>query len=170
MTGDQLRQLLNGTRFGDGFPQRLVEQLAGHARVGKYAPGTVLFRERDVVHELHLVTAGRVALEMQVPGRGAVRLLTVGRDELLAWSAFLRGGRMTATAIVLEPTQSVILDALQLRIACEQNHELGYHVLWQLAQGLSERLVNTRLQLLDLFASPGTAQTPSHVPSTRDGG
>ena len=160
MTGDQLKQLLNGTRFGDGFSPELLEHVAGHARPGEYPAGTVLFREGEVVHELHIVTAGRVALEMRVPGRGSVRLLTVGRDELLAWSAFLHGGRMTATAIVLEPTQTVILDAKRLREACEQNHELGYRVLWQLAQGLSERLVNTRLQFLDLFAAPGTAVNP----------
>ena len=170
MTGDQLRQLLSGTRFSESFPQQLLEQLAGYARPGDFLPGMILFREGEIVHELHLVTAGLVTLEMLVPGRGAVRLLTVGRDELLAWSAFLRGGRMTATAVVLEPTKSVILDARQLRSACEQNHELGYHVLWQLAQGLSERLVNTRLQLLDLFSVPSEAQTPPPVRTTREGG
>ena len=169
MTGDQLQQLLNGTRFGDGFSPELLEHLAGHARPGDFPPGMILFREGEVVHELHIVTAGRVALEMRVPGRGSVRLITVGRNELLAWSAFLRGGRMTATAIVLEPTQTVVLDALQLRDACERNHELGYQVLWKIAQGLSERLVNTRLQLLDLFAAPGTTKipTPAALPSEK---
>ena len=160
MTGDQLQQLLNGTRFGDGFSPELLENLAGHARPGDFPAGMVLFREGEVVHDLHIVTAGRVALEMRVPERGSVRLLTVGPDELLGWSSFFRNGLMTATAVVLEPTQTVIVNARQLRDACERNHELGYRVLWQLAQGLSERLMNTRLQLLDLFAVPGTAQNP----------
>lgn len=170
MTGDQLQQLVSGTRFREAFTPELFDLLAGHARPGDFTAGMVLFREGDVVHELYIVTAGRVALEMRVPGRGSVRLLTVGPNELLAWSAFLRSGRMTATAIVLEPTQTVILDARQLREACEQNHELGYRVSWQLALGLAERLVNTRLQFLDLFEAPGIAATPQPLASPPEGG
>ncbi len=142
---------LSGLRFAAGLPPQTLAELAGVASVQTFAPGRVVFREGDRCPEIFLVESGRVALDMHVPGRGPVRILTVGAGELLGWSALLADGPMTATATTLEATRLVVLPGAKLGAMCETNHEIGYRVMQQMARALAQRLVATRLQLLDLF-------------------
>jgi CRP-like cAMP-binding protein len=134
------------------IPPPLRERLAGLAHALEFTPPALVFREGSPADTLYLVLSGHVALEVHVPIRGNVRILTVGPGELLGWSAVLGNSAMTATARALEPTRLIALPALELRSACEADHELGYHLMRQLAAVLSTRLTATRLQLLDAFA------------------
>lgn len=143
---------LAGLRFAAGLPPQTLAELAGIAREQVFAGKSVIFREGTNCPELFVVHSGHVALDMHVPGRGATRILTVGEGELLGWSALLGDGRMTATATAIDDTRLVVLSGAKLRQLCETNHETGWHVMQQVAKGLSQRLVATRLQLLDLFA------------------
>jgi CRP-like cAMP-binding protein len=59
---------------------------------------------------------------------------------------------MTATATALEPVRTVAFDGEKLRSLCDQQPDIGYHLMNQLAVALSRRLLATRLQLLDVFA------------------
>ena len=91
-------------------------------------------------------------LQMRVPGRDDVRILSLGPGDMVAWSALLTGGRMTASAVALEDTEVVSVSARDVLAICESNHSFGYHVMRQMGQALADRLLATRLQLLDLFA------------------
>ena len=97
---------------------------------------------------------GRVALEMNVPARGPVPILSLGPGDLVGWSALIGGGRMTATARATEDSEVVACAAKPLLEVCGRNAEVGYVLMRQLAVALSMRLVATRLQLLDLFGDP----------------
>ena len=90
---------------------------------------------------------------MQVPGRGQTRILTLGPGDLVAWSAILGDGRMTTSAVALEPSELVALPARYVIELCEQQPALGYRFMRGVAQAISRRLVGTRLQLLDLFSN-----------------
>ena len=62
-----------------------------------------------------------------------------------------------------EAVKTVALPGDQLRQLCEAEHEVGYHIMRQLASALSRRLLATRLQLLDLFGEhvPALEFTPN---------
>lgn len=135
-----------------GLPAAALDRLAQLARYEDYPGGHMLFREGGQNATLYLITTGAIALEMCIPGRGCVRLLTLGPGDLVAWSALLSSGTMTTSACVLEPTQVIALDGPTVLAICEADHELGYHIMRRVAQSLANRLVATRLQLLDLFS------------------
>jgi CRP-like cAMP-binding protein len=116
--------------------------------------GELIFREGDVQPDLFVISSGHVVLEMNIPGRGPTRILTVRSGDLLAWSALLGKGLMTTSAITLEPTTAVAIPGDQLRAICQSDSEVGSLVMTQVATALSRRLIATRLQLLDLFAEP----------------
>jgi CRP-like cAMP-binding protein len=97
---------------------------------------------------------------MSVPARGRVAVLSLGPGDVLAWSALLGGGRMTATARAVGPVTTLAFDAAALLALCESDHEVGYHLMRHLSAALSRRLVATRLQLLDLFADVPAAPEP----------
>lgn len=137
--------------FLRAIPKALLPQLEQLSQSRAFPAGATLFLEGSANRDFHIVTSGRVRLEMQVPGRGRIPILTVGPGEVLAWSALIANSVMTCSAIALEPVCTVAFDGDQLRSLCEAEHEIGYHVMRQLASELSRRLFATRLQVLDLF-------------------
>ena len=147
----QLSEAIQQSDFLRGLPQHFKASIADLAQKRDYPPGDMIFAEGAFHAEFHLVQSGHVRLEMTVPQRGRIPLLTVGPGELLAWSSLLSDGRMTAAAVALDPVCTLAFDGKQLRQICEKQPEFGYHVMKELAVALSRRLLATRLQLLDLF-------------------
>jgi CRP-like cAMP-binding protein len=157
-----LANVLGKLRFSAALPDQVLARVAALATLRGFPAGTLLFREGSQNDQLMIVTIGRVALDMQVPGRGDVRILSLGPGDVVAWSALLGGGRMTTSAVALEDTQVVAIRAADALALCQSDSTFGYHLMRQLAQALANRLVATRLQLLDLFAD--TAPVASYGP------
>jgi CRP/FNR family cyclic AMP-dependent transcriptional regulator len=126
-------------------------QVAAAAELVQKERGAVLFREGELHPYLYFVQRGSVALEMAVPHKGSQRILTVGQGEVLAWSAVLGDGRMTATAIVTEPVQLIRFSAEKFSDLCIRERDIGWILMRGVAAAVAKRLVATRLQLLDLF-------------------
>lgn len=137
--------------FLRGLPQRSLERVSERLSSRRYDPGATLFEEGARHDELHIVASGHVRLDMRVPGKGRIPILTAGPGDVLAWSAVISNQVMTSSAAALERVETASISGAELRNLCEADHELGYHVMRQLAAALSRRLVATRLQLLDLF-------------------
>jgi len=152
MDSKTLKFILEELNFSAAFPPDVLDYLAEESTTQQLSAGSVVFREGAVNDNLYLVHAGRLALEMNVPGRGAVRILTVGPGEMVGWSALLDEGKMSASVVVVEDSHLVVAPAEKLLAICETDRDFGFHLMRQMAGALSKRLLATRLQLLDLFA------------------
>lgn len=146
-----LVEVIGKLRFSASLPEDILHRLAESATLCGFPGGTTIFREGSQHDRLMIISLGRVALDMNVPGRGDIRILSLGPGDMLAWSALLGGGKMTTSAVALEDTQVVALSAREVLSACESNYPFGYYLMRQLARSLADRLVATRLQMLDLF-------------------
>ena len=151
MNEKQLKYILEELHFTAELPPEVLNSLAEHSSLKQISAGEVVFREGMNNHNLFLVRNGRFVLEMNVPGRGGVQILTLGPGEMLGWSALIHQGKMTASAVALENAELVVIPSEKLQAICETNHKFGYHLMRQMADALSKRLIATRLQLLDLF-------------------
>jgi CRP/FNR family transcriptional regulator, cyclic AMP receptor protein len=149
--------VLRHLRFSASLPEDLLSKLASFATIAEFPAGSILFREGGANERLMVISGGCVALGMRVPGRTETRILTLGPGDMLAWSALLGAGQMTTSAIAVEDTQVVSFAAADVLELCEANHLLGYHLMRQMSHALADRLVATRLQLLDLFSESGPA-------------
>jgi len=149
---DSLLKLIAETRFAEDMSIGQLECLSRVSRLCMLSPGTILFREGDIEDNVFVISTGHIRLSMNVPGRGGVPFLTTGPGELVGWSGLLGDGRMTATATVTEETTLIAMSGQKLRDLCSSEQDLGYVLLKRVAQVLSQRLLSTRLQLLDLFA------------------
>lgn len=150
-TKKEVHDALISLELTEGMPASAVEQLARIAQIQTYPVGRVLFYESDLHSRIHILCNGLVTMEMRVPGHGIRKILTLGKGELLAWSSLLADGIMTTSAVATEETKAIEFLTDELKSLCEQNHELGYYVMRQVAVSLARRLLATRLQLLDLF-------------------
>ena len=152
MDTNDLRFILEELHFSAALPAEMLEQIAAASSLRTVPIGEIVFREGSISDSLYLVSHGRLALEINVPKRGAVRILTVGAGELAGWSALIGERKMTTSAIAVAESDLVVTSAKKLHKLCEANSEFGYLLMHRMAKAVSNRLVATRLQLLDLFA------------------
>ena len=149
-------KILGETRFAEGMTNCHLQCLCRASRLLKVPAGANLFQEGSAEDEVFVISSGQIRLSMNVPGRGDVAFLTAGPGELVGWSGLIGDGRMTATATAIEDTTLIAMSGKRLRDLCSCEKDLGYVLLQRVSQVLSQRLLSTRLQLLDLFAENRT--------------
>jgi CRP-like cAMP-binding protein len=98
-----------------------------------------------------LIQSGHVAIGTHLGERGAVPIQTVGPGDVFGWSWLLPPYRWQFDARAVDTVQAIAFDAGWLRQQCEQAPELGYLLLKQLLAMVSQRLVTSRVQGLDIY-------------------
>jgi CRP/FNR family transcriptional regulator, cyclic AMP receptor protein len=140
-----------GHPFLFGLSEEHWKRLQAGARSFTAPAGEYLAREGQPSHAFYLVQAGRVGIGTHLGERGAAPLQTVGPGEVVGWSWLLPPFRWQFDARALETVHGLAFDSDWLREQCEQDHELGYHVLKQLLFVLAGRLTASRVQRLDIY-------------------
>lgn len=67
-------------------------------------------RQGEAADALYFLEQGVVSIEMEVPGRGNLRLRTTTAGTVIGEIALVQGGRRTATAIAESPCRVVGID------------------------------------------------------------
>ncbi len=149
---------LSTSSFLQGLEADHLDKLAAITQPISWSPDQLIFREGEPDDKFYIVTDGLVALEISVPNRGRVNILTVGPDEILGWSTVIPNiEKRTASARALQPTRALAVDALELCALCEKDHHLGYLVFRAVADVIASRLKATRIQVLDIY-KPGQGE------------
>jgi CRP/FNR family transcriptional regulator, cyclic AMP receptor protein len=153
MSPASLTAVLQTNSWMHSLGSRHLEALGAISSEVTWSAGQVVFREGDIDHRLYLILEGQVALDIHLPTRGRVTILTVGPQEVFGWSAAVPAvPKKTASARAVQPTRAISIDAAALQIVCELDCDLGYHVYRWLTNVIAERLKATRMQLLDMYA------------------
>jgi CRP/FNR family cyclic AMP-dependent transcriptional regulator len=151
MNDPELLKALARHPFMAGLSQAQIEFLAGCARQVAMSAGTVLAVERGSADAFYLIESGRVAIEVHVPHRGKIQVETVGPGGVVGWSWLIPPHQWHFDARAVEPTATIVLDAVCLRDHCKNDSALGYELLSRLITIIAGRLTATRLQLLDVY-------------------
>jgi CRP-like cAMP-binding protein len=129
--------------------------LEGCATNVRFRVGDLVFRQGEDADRLYIVRQGRVALEVHVPGRGAVALQTVGDGDVLGWSWLVSPHRAALDARAVEPTRALMLDGECLRQKCDADPQLGWSLMKLVVPRMANALNAARVQLLDLYGNHG---------------
>ena len=147
----EVMQILSNSRFTEGLSNDHLLCLSRASRLLTVSAGAKLFEEGAIENEIFVVASGYIQLSMRVPGRRDVTFLTTGPGDLVGWSGLISDGRMTATAMATEESKLVAISTERLRDLSACDNGFGFVLMKRVAQVLSQRLLSTRLQLLDLF-------------------
>jgi CRP-like cAMP-binding protein len=131
------------------------DTLAGCAQNCVFQPGERIMREGDPADSFYVIREGTVAIETEVPGRGAVVMQTLQGGELLGWSWLVPPYRTAFDARSLGTTHAIALDGACLRGKCDTDPALGYDLMKLVSTVFVERLKDTRLRLLDIYGKAG---------------
>jgi len=147
-----IEDLLAESAFFKDLAPAYRRMLAGCGRNVVFKAGDLVFREGDESHKFYLLRAGKVALEIRVPGRGAIILQTVNEGEVLGWSWMVPPYKKQYDARAVELTRAIAFDGACIRKKCEEDPKLGYEFFKRFAVLIAQRLSAARLQLLDMYA------------------
>lgn len=138
--------------FFSGLDAGYLQLAVGCAANVRFNAGESVCRQGDEADHFYLIRAGKVALEIPVPGRGTVTIQTLGDGEILGWSWLIPPYRWRFDARAVETTRAIAFDGRCLRSKCEEDPQLGYELLKRVVARFGERLDATRFQLLDVYA------------------
>ncbi|MCU0573547.1 MAG: cyclic nucleotide-binding domain-containing protein [Syntrophobacteraceae bacterium] len=149
-----LERNLDSLSFFAGLEPVYLRLITGCASEACFDSGETIFRLGEPADRFYIIEDGRAALEIFAPERGVVTVETMGRGDIVGVSWLFPPYLWPYDARAIHPTRAVAFNALCLRAACEDDHDLGYDLMKRFARLMVERLNATRLQLLDVYASP----------------
>ncbi len=155
MEMEALMQTLQAHPFLEGFRKEQLEKLAAMAVEARFAKDQTIFREGDESSFFYLLVSGKVALEASAPGRATIRISTLGEGDELGWSSVTSPVRKQFTARSLGTVRAIAFDGARLLEACERDPEFGYTLMRRVVSLVAERLQATRMQLIDMYGTPG---------------
>ena len=137
--------------FFKDLKQEYFDIILGCASNVRFKEGETIFREGDEANKFYLVRHGRVAIDIPVSSSQSVTIQTIHDGDILGWSWLIPPHRSRFLCRALVDTRAIALDGKCLRDKCDNNHDLGYELLKRLTKVFTERLENTRIQLLNLY-------------------
>jgi hypothetical protein len=103
---------------------------------------------------LWLIRAGRIALDLHVPGRDRLIVETLGPGDELGLSWLLPPARWQFGAVAQVTVSAFELASAAMTCLCESDHELGYQLTRRLLATAIGRLQAARIRILDVYAAP----------------
>lgn len=142
------------------LPDDHLNLLVGLSHLIEYPRGQDIFKEGEPEDYLYVVVNGRVAIEIFVPGQGRISIYTAEPTEVVGWSSVTPVVlKRTASARAVLDSRLIAIDAQSLRRLCERDCGLGCTIFRHISNVAAQRLLMTRLQLLDIFTHPAEQKT-----------
>jgi CRP-like cAMP-binding protein len=101
--------------------------------------------------KFYLIREGRVAIEIDTASHHSITIQTIQGGNILGWSWLIPPHYNRFSGRATEDVRAIALDGKCLRGKCEENHDLGYELLKRLAAIFTQRLEETRQQLINIY-------------------
>jgi CRP-like cAMP-binding protein len=157
ITTQEFIELTKDQEVLKAFGPQHLERLATLAQEVTFRRDQIIFREGDKHGMFYLILDGSVALEI-ITARHPVLLQTLHAGDAMGWSALLDAGGTHFEARALTPARALVFQGAKLRETCDQDPAFGYRMMKALLFLLTERLDVTRMQLLDMYSTPGAVR------------
>ncbi len=140
-------EVLRRYPYFSGIGDESLKQLAMIAEEKSVPAGTQIFCEGAPADKLSIIVKGEVSVQYLL-GNGEYRTVdTLVDGDILGWSALVEPYKITAFCTATRPTELVQLDSRKVRELCNQDPQVGYQLMVQVAKLLGHRLEGARVQL-----------------------
>lgn len=118
----------------------------------------LLAKTGEDADRFYLIQHGSVALQIYDPRLGSIEFMTLHENDAVGWSWVFPPARWHFDAMAKGDIEAVQVDSLKLLQRCETDCKIGYDLVICFSEIMKERLVATRLQLLDLYGDLNSAK------------
>ena len=137
------------------FSEEQLEELAEITDKKDYKKHAHVYERGDRAKHLFVVSKGLVSLRRFDPG-DQVGIAFERREpgELFGAASFMHPQHYTLTAVCMEDTEVLAIDADKLSELCEKDPALGYQLMLKIAQIYFERYKSAKRSLHDVVRTP----------------
>ncbi len=135
----------------DGLNDKELESLKEIAEVVELPKGAIIFREHEDANDLFILLQGNIAIQFEVGRNRDAVVHSVGAGQAFGWSALVQPCQFTATAKCINHSTLVTISRVKLRDLMEEDCHMGFVIMEKLAELVSERLRETRIQLISML-------------------
>ncbi len=136
-----------------GIDPAMLKEVAMAGEEVTYAAGEWIFQEGDEAEALYLVLSGKLDLKIALGGGEHPKyadVCSLVEGEAAGMAALIEPHAYTLSAVAASDVKLARLDGASLRELMDKNHEFGYKMMSRVAQVMSGRLNNLRVQLVSL--------------------
>jgi CRP-like cAMP-binding protein len=133
------------------FGAKSLERLSSLARIHRFGPDHIIFREGDPSSKFYVIRTGHIALEIAASDR-ALHVRTAGPGDEVGWSALLAGRGKMLQAHTLDEVEVFAFEGAELLKMCDEDPKFGFELMHHLLGVVADRLEATRVQLHDYYS------------------
>jgi CRP/FNR family transcriptional regulator, cyclic AMP receptor protein len=143
---------LKGIEFFRDLTEEEIRSIQEICTEEIYHTGDVIFKEDTSAEHLYVLKSGKISIDIKVSGGTHLSVLTVSQfAEPFGWSALVAPFKFTASARCIEDSTVFSIDGKELMKLIERDYRMGFLVMRRVAKIISERVRDTRLQLIHTF-------------------
>jgi len=132
------------------LPEETLQVLLDRSEQRRYPAGKTIFLETAEEEEVYLVTGGSVNIEISLGNQDAsYEIVSLGAGEVMGEMGLIQPTPRSATATAETDVTVLVWKGQTLREICEENYEVGYRLMTELAKIMWARLVKWNDRVLD---------------------
>jgi CRP/FNR family transcriptional regulator, cyclic AMP receptor protein len=120
-------------------------------QIQQYPNGAVIYLQNTPASKMYIILEGMVSLDDVVDSATSISYERRGPKGIIGTSAMLGQKLYTLTATCLEPTQTIAIDVPHLEEICEQDYEVGFKVMSEVAFIFFQRYERAKTRLYNVF-------------------
>lgn len=137
------------------FSEAQLEELSKIAEKNSYKAMAHIYERGERAKHLYIVTKGLVSLRELKPGdQVGIGFEMRERGELFGTACFMKPQEYTLSAVSLEDSELIAIDADKLFDLCEKDLDMGYKLMKKIAQVYFERYKVAKRQIREMVKTP----------------
>lgn len=145
-----IHHILREIPFFEDFSDDELDFFSKNASLRFFPEQTILFKEGDIGDYLFFVVEGSVEVRIQATASKPIIIATFEHGSCIGEMSIVDDYPRSATIVVTEPSELLILTKNRFESICRKNPEVGIKFLRGLAKNLSMRLRKTTGRFADL--------------------
>jgi len=144
-------EILKRLDIFDGLTEAEMKSITEIAELRECPKGSVIFKENQDAEMLYVLLLGNIAIHFETGRHQEAIVHSVGAGQAFGWSALVQPYQFTASARCVNNSKLVCIDRKKLRDLLNMDCHMGFVIMEKLAELVSTRLRDTRLQLISLL-------------------
>ena len=147
---DRIKHILREIPFFEEFSDDDIDFFSGNLSLRFFDPPTVLFEEGDIGDFLFFVVEGKVEVRLKSADARHLIVAAFKRGSCVGEMSLIDDYPRSATVIVTEPSELLLLSRNRFESICRENPSVGFKFQRGIAKNLSVRLRKTTGRFADL--------------------
>ena len=139
-------------KFFSEFDDPVAEKIIRHCELREYKVKDFIIKEYQELSELFILVEGAVILGISTPKKGRINLDTIHPGQIFSWSALFPPHISTAYAMATQPVKVLAIEATKLMQMMDDDDAFGFRFMSIISHTLSQRLADTRFQLVNIIS------------------